>query len=227
MSPAQYVGWAKRTAEELNLSFDGTPERISTMIRSGQFAHGDLFLDYDVKGNLLSRNGLNALIKEALDDPLATHVLIPRRDRLARPDDPLDGIKLENVLRLAGKTIVYMDRTLPPLKKGGRADVSEIIMGVLDFDRAEKDRRDLAQKIIYAQLQLAKLGFSTGGRPPYGFRRWLVKDDSTRVRELMEKERVRMAGHHVVWLPTAEAELSVIRRILGMLETMPASRVAA
>ena len=36
-----------------------------------------------------------------------------------------------------------------------------------------------------------------------------------------------MAGHHVVWLPTAEAELKVIRRILEMLETMPASQVAA
>ena len=38
---------------------------------------------------------------------------------------------------------------------------------------------------------------------------------------------MRMAGHHVVWLPTAVAELKVIRRILEMLETMPASRVAA
>jgi hypothetical protein len=54
-----------------------------------------------------------------------------------------------------------------------------------------------------------------------------VKHDGTTVRELAEKEHVRMAGHHVVWLPTAEAELKVIRRILDMLETMPASRVAA
>ena len=74
---------------------------------------------------------------------------------------------------------------------------------------------------------MAKLGFSTGGRPPFGFRRWLVKDEGTQVRELAEGERVRMAGHHVVWLPTAEAELKVIRRILEMLGAMPASRVAA
>ncbi len=130
-------------------------------------------------------------------------------------------------MRFAGKTIVYMDRTLPPLKKGKKADIADLITAVVDFDRAEKDRRDLAQKVLYAQIRLAKLGFSTGGKPPYGFRRWLVRDHGMQVRELAEGERVRMAGHHVVWLPTAEAELKVIRRILEMLETIPASRVAA
>jgi len=36
-----------------------------------------------------------------------------------------------------------------------------------------------------------------------------------------------MAGHHVVWLPGPQEEIALIRRILVMLETMPASRVAA
>lgn len=227
MAPAEYVAWAQGKAHELKLSFDGTPDRIEAMIRQGRYADGDIFLDYDVKGNILSRDGLNALTKESLRDPSVTHILIPRRDRLARPDDPIDGVRLENAFRTAGKTIVYMTTTLAPLKRGGKADVSELIMAVVDFDRAEKDRRDLAEKIIYAQLRLAKLGYSIGGRAPYGFRRWLVKDDGTQVRELTDGERVRMAGHHVVWLPTAEPELAVIREILTMLETMPASRVAA
>ena len=117
MTPAQYVDWAQREAQKLNLSFDGTPERLEAMIREGRFADGDLFLDYGVKGSLLSRNGLNALINEAVNDPRVTHVFIPRRDRLARPDDPINGVMLENGLRSAGKAIVYMDRTLPPLKK--------------------------------------------------------------------------------------------------------------
>src|SRR3954447_22534626 len=36
-----------------------------------------------------------------------------------------------------------------------------------------------------------------------------------------------MPGHHVMWLPGPEAQLAVIRRILTMLETTPACRVAA
>jgi hypothetical protein len=98
---------------------------------------------------------------------------------------------------------------------------------MVDYDRAGQERRDLAQKIIYAQLALAKAGFSTGGRPPYGFRRWLVAADGAPVRQLAEGERVRMAGHHVVWFPGPAGELDTIRRILGLLEAMPATRVAA
>jgi len=47
------------------------------------------------------------------------------------------------------------------------------------------------------------------------------------VRELAEGERVKMQGHHVVWLPGPDEELALIRRILDMLMTTPASRVAA
>ena len=229
MTPAQYVNWAIGKTVELRLRFSGTGEAIETMIRSGQSHHGDLFLDYDVSGNLLSRDGLDQLIAEVKRDLTVSHILIPRRDRLARPDNALDAIQLENSLRCEGITLVYTDRVCPPVVKGQRQDVADLIAGVIDFDRAGKDRRDLAQKILFAQIGLATNGFSIGGRPPYGFRRWLVKKDGMRMRQLDDGERVRMAGHSVVWLPVADdhPERQVIRRILIMLETTPASRVDA
>ena len=72
-------------------------------------------------------------------------------------------------------------------------------------------------------------GYSTGGRPPYGFRRWLVRGGGAAVRQLAEGEYVQMAGHHVVWLPGPEEELAVIRRILEhlALETDPPAVAAA
>lgn len=227
MTPGEYVRWAQGKAKDLGLTFEGTPERIEKMIRTGRSVDGDIFFDYGVSGNVLTREGLNAMVEQALDDPSVSHIFIPRRDRLARPDNPLDGVRLEDVLRVAGITLVFMDKTCPPHHKGRRRNPADLIMAMLDYDRSGQDRRDLAQKIIYAQIRLAKLGFSTGGRPPYGFRRWLVREDGTRVRELMEKEKVRMPGHHVLWLPGPEEELAIIRRILEMLESMPAGRVAA
>jgi hypothetical protein len=74
---------------------------------------------------------------------------------------------------------------------------------------------------------LARAGFSIGGRPPFGFRRWLVHVDGTPKRQLVDGEYVKQAGHHVAWLPGPDEEIALIRRILGMLESMPASRVAA
>jgi hypothetical protein len=226
-TPGEYVRWAALRARELGLSFGGTPEMIEAMIRGGASRDGDLFLDYGVSGNVLSRDGLNALLCEAASDLTVSHVLIPRRDRLARPDHPVDGVKLEYSLRERGITLVFMDRVCLPVPAGQRPDIGELISTIVDYDKSGKDRRELAQKILYAQLGLASLGYSVGGRPRYGFRRWLAREDGTAVRQLHDGERVRMARHHVVWLPGPEEELAVIRRILEMLETMPASRVAA
>jgi hypothetical protein len=227
MTLPEYVDWARRKVQELGLRFDGTPDAITAMARDRCPHRGDLFLDYGVAGNVMTREGLGALIKEAVTDRDVSHVLIPRRDRLARPDDPVDAVKLEGVFRDNGITLVFMDRTVPPAKKGQRRDIGELIATLVDYEKSGKDRRELAEKMVYAQLRLAGLGFSVGGRPPYGFRRWLAREDGTAVRQLEDGERVRLPGHHVVWLPGPEAEVAVIRRILAMLETLPASRVAA
>lgn len=225
-TPGEYVRWAQRQATALGVRFTGTPEQIEVMIHQGRAQQGDLFLDYGIKGNQLQRPGLDALFRLARTDLDISHVFIPRRDRFARPDDPLDAMKMEASLREAGLTLVFMDKTLPPLPRGQR-DLGEAIVAMIDYDRASQERRDLAQKILYAQLNLAQAGFSTGGRPPFGFRRWLVQNDGTTVRQLAEGEYVKRAGHHVVWLPGPDEELALIRRLLAMLETLPASRVAA
>jgi hypothetical protein len=183
ITPGEYVRWAQGTAARLAVAFAGTSEQIEAMIREGRFQDGDVFLDCGAKGNQLQRPGLDALFRIALTDHTVTHIFIPRRDRFARPDDPIDAMKMEDTLREAGLTLVLMDKTLPPLTRGQR-DLGETIVTMMDYDRAGKDRRDLAQKMIYAQLNLAKAGFSTGGRPPFGFDRWLVKADRTPVPEV-------------------------------------------
>jgi hypothetical protein len=42
-------------------------------------------------------------MRTALADPSVSHVLIPRRDRFARTDDPIDALKLENLLGAVGE----------------------------------------------------------------------------------------------------------------------------
>ncbi|HEV8068326.1 MAG TPA: recombinase family protein [Planctomycetaceae bacterium] len=227
MTPAKYVEWALAEAQKLGVRFTGTPAQIKAMIREGKFADGDLFIDFDVPGNVLSRPGLHAMQAEICRDMTVSHVFIPNRDRLARPDDPLDGVRLENGLRTAGVTVVFMDRVGLPILRGSRQNFGDLVVSLIDYEKAGAFRQELARRIILAQIALAQAGFSTGGRAPFGFRRWLVRVDGTPVRELADRERVRMVGHHVVWLPGPRAELDLIRRIVTMLKTMAASRVAA
>lgn len=225
-TPSEYVKWAMRKTEELGLQFQGTPEIIKRMIKSGSPVSGDLYFDYCVSGNLMNRPALDALRETIRTDLTVSHILIPRRDRLARPDEPMEGVLLEKDLRENGITLVFMNQTLEPLKFGKRQNIAESIAAVIDYHQSGEFRSDLAEKMIYAQLELARNGFSTGGRAPYGFQRVLMRADGTMIRALADGEIVRQAGHHVVWLPVRDERIQVVKRILEMLLVMPACRVA-
>jgi hypothetical protein len=226
LTPGQYVRWAQQQALKYGVVFDGSPDGIDMMIRAGKSVHGDLFLDYEVCGNLLSRPGLDALIHEASKSNV-THLFIPRRDRLARPENPVEGMELEIRLRKLGVCLVFTSIVCPPVPKGKRFELTELLGSLIDYESAGKFRPDLAEKMILTQIALARAGFSTGGRAPYGFRRWLATGDGEAIRRLADGECVRMPGHHVVWLPEPGDELNVVERILRDLKTMPANQVAA
>ena len=225
--PPQYVEWGQREAARLGVTFSGTPAAIMAMINSGRFADGDLFLDYGISGNLLRRPGLDAFRARALADPTVTHLFVPRRDRIARPDNPSDGLAIERELRTAGLTLVFMDgMTLAPTPRGMELDLGEQIVGIIDYHTSGRFRRELADKLVHAKIQLATSGFSIGGEALYGFRRWLAAEDGTPKRLLEDHETVHLPGHHVIWRPTATDEMKVVTRILDMIETTSAARIA-
>jgi hypothetical protein len=227
LAPPQYVEWARGEAARLGVGFGGTPEAMQAMIARGVSAEGDLFVDYGVSGNLMSRPGFDAFRGRALSDRNVSHLFVPRRDRIARPDNPLDAVGVELELRRAGLTLVFMNSPPKgPVSLGERIELADLLTGLIDYDNSGKFRRDLAEKLIHAKIRLAKEGFSIGGDPLYGFRRWLVGPDGAHRRELERNEIVKMPGHHVMWLPTAEGELAVVRRILELIETTPACRIA-
>ena len=61
LAPPQYVAWAQGEAARLGVRFSGVPEAITAMIACGQSVDGDLYVDYGISGNRLSRPGLDAL----------------------------------------------------------------------------------------------------------------------------------------------------------------------
>lgn len=225
-SRESYIQWAKQQADHYGVQFEGNVATLERMIANGSAEEGDVYFDFGIPGNVLSRPGLTALLRRIEKDPDVTHVFIFRRDRLLRPDDVGQGMSLENDICRKGVTIVYSDKVLPPLKRKEHRDLSGLLMQAIEFHGGAAFRTELAQKIIWAQLVAAKKGLSTGGRAPYGFRRALVGPSGDFIRLLSDGEIVRMQGHHVVWVLGPEQELEVIRRILEELEFSPASQVA-
>src|SRR5690606_130462 len=145
------------------------------LIRDGRCVTGDLYMDDRVQGHIFDRPGLNALLERIETDKTVAWVMIPRRDRLGRPNNPLDALKLELDIREKGVGLKFMDREVKPIARGARLDIGEAIVAAVDYEASGKERRTLASKVLSAQLQLARCGYSTGGRAPYGFRRWLVR----------------------------------------------------
>lgn len=226
MTPGKYVEWAQRVSKSLDLKFSGTPKEIKRMMLERVSVSGDLFLDYCVKGDQLSRPALDACRDEIRRDLNISHLLIPRRDRFARPDDAFDGVRMEKELRLLGVTLVFMNLTLGPLKRGQRQDVGEAMASYIDYHKSGEFLDEHAEKMIYAHLELTSEGFSSGGVPPFGFQRYLVRNDGTVIRPLEKGEVMRLKGHHVAWLPRSESEMKLLGRILAMVKAMPASQVA-
>jgi hypothetical protein len=202
------------------------PTGIEKLGASGKPFDGDLFFDSYISGDVLSRPAINAMEDEIRRDKNVSHVFIPRRDRLARPDNATDGVRLENELRQLGVTPFFMDCVLSPLPKGQRQNVGEALTSFVAYDSSSRFRDERASKMLDAQINLAESGYTTDGRPPYGFRRFLISPKGEVIRELQEGEIIRQKGHHVVWLPGPDEELDVNKRIIQMIETIPACKVA-
>ena len=60
---SEYVRWAADYCRAKCLRFAGTPEQIERMISTSCAVHGDLFLDWDVQGNRLSRPALDRAVQ--------------------------------------------------------------------------------------------------------------------------------------------------------------------
>jgi DNA invertase Pin-like site-specific DNA recombinase len=228
MTPGQYVLWAAQKAKECGLEFSGSPAQIEQMIRYNIPAQENVYQDYNVAGNVLSRPGLNALLREIENDFNVSHVFIPRPDRLARPNEIMEGVELETRFRQKlGVTLVFMERTGPPIPRGKKLQFVELIVSASDYEQAERFRGELAMKTLNSQLALARRGYSAGGRASYGLSRWLISDDGTLIRELQDGEIVRTKGQHVVWQKGPPEKWETRRRIVNMLlDGIPASRVA-
>jgi len=213
-TPGEYVRWAIKQCADIGVCFAGTPAQMNEMIQNRRSAWAeDVFLDWNVAGNQRSRLGLDALFAEIARDRDVSHVLIPRQDRLSRPNDAEEGVELEKRLRRMGITIVFQGAIRGPLKRGERADVGESLTTTVAYDQAGRFRHELAEKVLQSHLNLARNGFSTGGRAKYGFERWLVGIDLVPQRPLKEGESVRGLGYHVIWLPRSDGTYEIRCRI--------------
>lgn len=209
--------WALKAAQDQGVHVDASLDDLKKMQAEGLCRHKSIRLDDAVSGSELQRPGLDVLQKDVVSDQAISHLFVYRRDRLGRPNDPVDMMLIEQRIRCSGVTIVRSDGIAEPVSSGN-SDIGELVRMLVEYESSGDFLRQLSERVLRAQLQLARAGRWTGGNAPYGFTRALVDADGRILEKLLPGKSVRQPGCHVVIVPDDKEKVQRWLHILMLKE---------
>lgn len=178
-----------------------------------------VFKDEGVSGLELSRPGLNACLDFLKKSSVKGSVVLWSRDRLVRPDDPIDGLVIERQVRHAGWELRYLtgsNATGHPLV--------DAILGLVEHHASAEYLRKLARDSLRNVLGRLKAGDVPGGKIPFGYAKAILDGENRVVRVVQRSKKHRKAPAEVTRLVLGdEREVSTVRLIFSTFLTGEAS----
>ena len=166
-----------------------------------------LFKDEGISGSKIDRPGLNALRAFLATSPLKGTVVVWKRDRLVRPEDPLDGLLLEREIRVARWKIHYL--------AGSNAvgnPLVDSILGLVEHHAGGEYLRKLSQDSLRGQLRRVLSGEVPGAKIPYGYAKQVLDGSGKLLRTIPRGEKHRkMRGEVTRLVPGDAAEIDIVR----------------
>lgn len=210
--------WAIGAAQQQGILLGASIHDIEHMQLHRLTRHRDLYLDDATSGSKTRRPAFDAMLAETNSDTSISHVFVFKRDRFGRPKDPLEMMMVERDLRNLGVTLVMSEGVIDPSTTGQSA-LGQTAMSLFGYHESGEFSRKLGERMVLVQRQLAEDGYSTGGRPPYGFGRCLCDARTGEViQELEDNIEMRKKGCHVRFLPKDDGKIAIWIRILEWLE---------
>tara|TARA_R110001592_G_scaffold54352_1_gene166294 strand:- start:2051 stop:4084 length:2034 start_codon:yes stop_codon:yes gene_type:complete len=209
--------WALDATAQEGVAVDACLADMLHMQAHGLHSYKSIRLDDAITGSDLRRPGLVALVEDATNDTSISYIFVYKRNRLGRPDSPVDMMAIEDSLLRQGITIVRSDGTAKPLP-GGEAGIDELVKMLVEYWMSGRDLRELSEQMIRTQTQLAQKGYWAGGNAPYGFARALVNQQGDVLEILPKGKKVRQAGCHIVLVPDDEKKIGIWIDILRLKE---------
>lgn len=182
-------------------------------IRAWAKQHGTrvlrVFADEGVSGLELSRPGLDACLNFLATSPEKGTVVLWSRDRLVRPEDPIDGLVMERQIRYAGWELCYLtgsNTTGHPLV--------DAILGLVEHHAAGEYLRKLARDSLRNLLSRLKAGDVPGGKIPYGYAKAVLDEEGSVVRVIPRTKKHRKTSAELTRLvPGDREEVKAVRWI--------------
>lgn len=103
------LAWAIRKADELGVNIEASLDDLQTMQAKRKHSFKSIRLDDAISGTEMNRPGFSSLQTDAKKDPSISHVFVQKRDRLGRPEEPMELALLEKSIGRSGVHIVFDD----------------------------------------------------------------------------------------------------------------------
>ena len=160
-----------------------------------------VFKDEGVSGLELSRPGLDACLDFITKSSKKGIVVLWSRDRLVRPEDPIDGLVMERQIRYAGWELCYLTGN----NATGNALV-DAILGLVEHHASGEYLRKLARDSLRNLLSRLRAGDVPGGKIPYGYAKAVFDEGGELLRTIPRGEKHRKAPEEVTRLVLGDPE---------------------
>jgi len=160
------IGLARASTDRQEHSVSDQEAEIRRWCEQHHHQLVQVFPDDGVSGSVLDRPALLNLLNFVEQHPQKGVVVVWRRNRLARPEDPRDGLLLERRIERAGWRLVYLQGA----QQSGNVLV-DTLMATIEHHQSGEFLRTLSGDILRGQLRRMLEGKIVMGQPPYGYDR--------------------------------------------------------
>ena len=174
-----------------------------------------VFGDEGVSGSQLDRPGIRALLTFLEGSDAKGTVVCWKRNRLARPSDPRDGLVLERRIEQTGWRLHFL--------QGARASGNALVdtlMGVIEHHEGGEFLRGLAVDVVRGRLRRLLAGeLAPSGPVPYGYAKELEYPDGS-TKRFARGIKVRSDGcRRAYFVPGEAGEVEVVQGIFECYAT--------
>jgi DNA invertase Pin-like site-specific DNA recombinase len=207
---AQYV---RMSTEHQQYSIPNQQAVISQYAETHDFTVVRTYSDSGKSGvSLRTRPALRELLQDVTAGTLEYRaILVYDVSRWGRFQDTDESAHYEFLCKSAGIPIHYCAETFT-----NDGTMPSSIIKTLKRAMAGEYSRELGERVLKGQVNLARLGFKQGGAPGYGLRRLLISSDRRPKQILCSGERKSIVTDRVILIPGPHDEVEVVRTIYRM-----------
>lgn len=211
--PLRAAQYLRMSTEHQQYSIANQSTAISLYAAAHQLVIVKSYIDSGKSGlNIKGRPALRELIQEVSSGRAEFQCILTYDvSRWGRFQDIDEAAHYEFLCRSAGINIHYCAEQFQ-----NNNNLFNSLLKSLKRMMAGEYSRELSVKVSAGKLRFAKMGFSQGGNPPYGLRRFLFDNNGNPRQVLARREQKAVSTDRVIYVLGPPQEIAVVHKIFDL-----------